>query len=501
MNKREKVYPYNHLTKYILMWYKYIVKIKGRLRLWVDSEIQLKIVLFALISLAIACAVVSIVTFYSIWSAVGDQLLRIEGVEQIYTASLRRFILTSSFLIILLAVLTALGMLIITHRVAGPAYRIRTILKDLYEGKNPTFALRKGDALKPLLEEIEKLAARYNDIGKSALAVIERWKSTEVRDMSLNLALKELENKLVYLSISEERERGEIKRKGGFSLIEIIIFCFIAITLLTLFVGLAFNSREFSRAMGCINNMKNISQAIENFQADYRASPRNLADLYPRYITDNRTFKCPADRTSDANSYEKFYIGRFFAEEDGQKVFLVCPRHNRGQKSVGAYLSYAVDIGKNSGVLWSGLPAKFGEVYSGGTLQFVDGTTVEINSGKVGLLASFTDNEGKLYHIIYTMEGEEGSFTVDHQGDSRFEVITPAVIAGVEGTKFIVRNSLAGNNLISSIAVLEGMVKVQDRSQDTSGSVVKPNQTQAVSVINATDVIKKKWVPRKPKKR
>ena len=209
MNKREKVYPYNHLTKYILMWYKYIVKIKGRLRLWVDSEIQLKIVLFALISLAIACAVVSIVTFYSIWSAVGDQLLRIEGAEQIYTASLRRFILTSSLLIILLTVLTALGMLIITHRVAGPAYRIRTILKDLYEGKNPTFALRKGDALKPLLEEIEKLAARYDDIGKSAVAVVERWKNAEVKDMSLNLALKELENKLVYLSISEERERRE----------------------------------------------------------------------------------------------------------------------------------------------------------------------------------------------------------------------------------------------------------------------------------------------------
>ncbi|MCM8777561.1 MAG: hypothetical protein NC905_04790 [Candidatus Omnitrophica bacterium] len=185
------------------------MKIKGRLKLWVDREIQLKIVLYALISLAIACAVVSIVTFYSIWSEVGDKLVRIEGVEQIYTASLRRFILTTSFLIIILAVLTVLGMVILTHRIAGPAYRIKTILKDLYEGKTPTFALRKGDAFKAMLEEIEKLAGRYDDIGKSALAVIERWKNTEVRDMSLNLALKELENKLVYLSISEERERRE----------------------------------------------------------------------------------------------------------------------------------------------------------------------------------------------------------------------------------------------------------------------------------------------------
>ncbi|MCM8760216.1 MAG: FecR family protein, partial [Candidatus Omnitrophica bacterium] len=248
------------------------------------------------------------------------------------------------------------------------------------------------------------------------------------------------------------------RKKDGFSLVEIIILTFITITLLMLFAGLAFNSREFSRTIGCVNNMKNLSQAIENFQADHRETPRNLADLYPQYITNNRTFKCPADRTSETNSYERFYIGRQITEEDAQKVFLVCPRHNRGSKTVAAYLSYAVAIGKNSDVLWSGLPATFGEVYTGGALRFVDGTTVGINSGKAGLLASFTDNEGKLYHIIYTLEGEEGSLTVDHQGNSRFEVITPAVIAGVEGTKFTVRNTLEDNYIISSIAVLEGLV-------------------------------------------
>lgn len=185
------------------------MKIKGRLRLWVDREIQLKIIIYTLISLVIACAIVSTVTFYSIWSDVGDKILRTEGVEQIYTASLRKFILTNFFLIILLGFLAMLGMLIITHKVAGPAYRIRELLKDIYEGKNPTFSLRKGDALKNMLEEIEKLAARYDEIGKSALTVIERWKNTEVKDMSLTLALKELENKLISISLSEERERRE----------------------------------------------------------------------------------------------------------------------------------------------------------------------------------------------------------------------------------------------------------------------------------------------------
>lgn len=180
-----------------------MVKISGRLRLWVDREIQLKIVVFALISLVVACFVVSIVTFYSIWSDVTEQLAQIETIQQIYTASLKKFVGINLLLVILLALLTLLGMLIITHKVAGPAYRIRKILKDLQEGKNPTFAVRKGDALKPVLEEVEKLARRYDEIGKSALMVIERWKNSEVKDMSLNLALKELENKILYLSLNQ----------------------------------------------------------------------------------------------------------------------------------------------------------------------------------------------------------------------------------------------------------------------------------------------------------
>jgi len=149
----------------------------------------------------------------------------------------------------------------------------------------------------------------------------------------------------------------KMNAKRGFSLIEIIIFCFIAITLLTLFVGLAINSREFAKTVGCVNNMKTIAQAVENFQADYKTTPTNLSDLYPQYVTNEKVFKCPADRTVDTNSYEKYYIGRFIASEKANNVFLACPRHHRKNKTVAAYLSYAVDIGRNKPVQWSGTPA------------------------------------------------------------------------------------------------------------------------------------------------
>lgn len=186
-----------------------IMKLAGRLKLWIDREIQLRFVLYALLSLAIACAIVSITTFYTIWADVSERVLRSGELQQIYAASLRKFIFVNFVLILLLAVLATLGMMLLSHKVAGPAYRIKNILKDLQEGKKPAFTLRKGDALKPMLEEIEKLSVQHNEIGESALKVIERWKNTEVKDMSLTLALKELENKIVYLALAQERERGK----------------------------------------------------------------------------------------------------------------------------------------------------------------------------------------------------------------------------------------------------------------------------------------------------
>ena len=294
--------------------------------------------------------------------------------------------------------------------------------------------------------------------------------------------------------------------KKGFSLIEIIIFCFIAITLFTLFAGLVFNSRDFARTMGCVNNMKNLAQAIENFQADFKMTPVSIGDLYPQYVTNKEILKCPADRTADSNSYDKYYIGRFIASARADNVFLVCPRHNRRNKTVAAYLSYAVEVGKNKKVSWSGIPAEYGGVYTTGSLSFADGTTVQINSGQVGLVSSFTDSAERMYSIIYTPEATEGLITVDHSGDSKFEVITPAVIAGVEGTKFTVRNLVDTAKLLlsSDVNVQEGTVYVEDRSKDATEITVTPKTIQPAVAVNVPAETLNlppglaKQVPRKP---
>ncbi len=290
--------------------------------------------------------------------------------------------------------------------------------------------------------------------------------------------------------------------KKGFTFIEVVIFCFIAITLLTLVAGLGFNSKEFAKTMGCVNNMKNIAQAVEIFQTDHKTTPSDISDLYPAYIESAKALVCPADRNSNGNSYDAFYIGRFIDEGDANKIFLACPRHNRRSKTVAAYLSYAVDIGRSQKVKWSGASAEFGEVYSGGELAFADGTRVQINSGKVGLLSSFVDNENKIYGIVYTLDGAESTLTVTHEGDSKFEVITPAVIAGVEGTQFSVRNWLTDDKIKTSVSVSAGAVAVEDRNLGVKASVVQPNQVFSVAApVGETLSAATKHVPRKPSKK
>jgi len=186
------------------------MKIQGRMNLLVDREIQVRFVVYALISLAVGCILVSIATFYMVWTDIGARMVRSNSISQIYSSSLSRFMSMNFALILTLAVLTTLGMLLLSHKIAGPAYRIKNILKQLQEGKHPAFTLRKGDALKSVAEELEKFANQHKAIGESAIRVIETWKNTEVKDMSLNLALKELENRIIYLSIEEDK-KGEVK--------------------------------------------------------------------------------------------------------------------------------------------------------------------------------------------------------------------------------------------------------------------------------------------------
>ncbi len=298
--------------------------------------------------------------------------------------------------------------------------------------------------------------------------------------------------------------------RKGFSLIEVVIVVFIVAAFILLFAGLVNRSREMGRTMSCINNMKQLVQAIESYQADWKDTPYTLSSLSPVYITNEKVFHCPADRSGE-NSYEDFYVNRPLYEEESRKIILACPRHYRYSKTVAAYLSYAVDIGNTQKVTQNGVsisPQKFGKELFTGQLKFADGTSADVSEGSVGILSSFVDNHGRVYSLIYIPEtGEKVNVEITHEGNSQFEVITPSVIAGVAGTKFAVSASLTGEIYRTVVDVVEGMVKGLRRATGKFFTL-KPGQTlvEESQIWRDEDTStpekekRKKKIPRKPPK-
>jgi len=166
-----------------------------RTKLWIDGEIQLRFVIYIVLLLVSASIIVSIATFTSLWAQLIDSLSAQRDVQGLYATTLKHFILQMTGVTFFLAILACLGAVIISHKVAGPVYRVTSVLKDLQEGKTPTIlTLRKGDALSSLMEELKGFAGFHDRLAKASQRAIVLWKQTQVQDLSLNLALKELED-------------------------------------------------------------------------------------------------------------------------------------------------------------------------------------------------------------------------------------------------------------------------------------------------------------------
>lgn len=281
--------------------------------------------------------------------------------------------------------------------------------------------------------------------------------------------------------------------KKGFSLLELVIITFIGISLIALAAGLYGRSRGLSRTMVCMNNLRQMSMAVENYQSDWRHVPVNLYDLFPRYVKTKGLFECPEDKTSVAtnlpnpNSYDNYYLSRSFAEEDTNKLFLFCPRHFSYGKGVAGFLSYATSIVDNMPVTWNDkpiLPQPQQTGYSTGTFRFADGSTAAVTSAaggyEVRFFGSFRGPDGRIYSLLYLPEnvpaGASGTVTLDHQGDSRFEIVTPAVIAGVSGTKYNISTQyLSNNQTITTITVLSGTVLAEERETGSEEKITASN--------------------------
>ncbi len=157
---------------------------------------------------------VSLITFNSVWSLLVNYLVSAneKNLTQIFETTFKTFAIRITLVTVFLAILAGLGMILVSHRIAGPVYRITQVLKNLQEGKSPSFTLRKGDSLSNLMEEIKSFGTAHLNLISSSRRVLEIWNRTQVQDISLNMALKELEE-----CFEEKVKEKQKTEQGGLS--------------------------------------------------------------------------------------------------------------------------------------------------------------------------------------------------------------------------------------------------------------------------------------------
>jgi hypothetical protein len=114
-------------------------------------------------------------------------------------------------------------------------------------------------------------------------------------------------------------------------------------------------------------------------------------------------------------------------------------------------------------------------------------------------MLSLTDPEGRWYSAICIQEGDAGSLEVTHPAEveSEFEVITPSVITGVAGSRFVVTVEtksldVEGEAFLvtrTGLDVTEGAVWLRDRVSENNNLVSAAGPALSVTSVTGGEAI------------
>ena len=124
----------------------------------INKDLQLKY-LFTIISMiAISVVAVSFVTFYVIWDNVIKEFFFIpEAAKKLGDIFVRTSEIAAGFTLLILAVFSIAG-IFLSHRVAGPLYRVERVAEELSKGNlDIKVQFRKSDELRTLADSLNKM--------------------------------------------------------------------------------------------------------------------------------------------------------------------------------------------------------------------------------------------------------------------------------------------------------------------------------------------------------
>ena len=257
------------------------------------------------------------------------------------------------------------------------------------------------------------------------------------------------------------------------------------VAILAILVSMGYSAlsrgRTMSKSTVCQNNLKQIAAALGLYYNDHHIYPTDdLASSLRDYVGGSpKLFICPADSDPQGDSYSQFYVAR--ADRSTQDYVCGCPRHVNEQSAIALFSSSSAQTLEMRPVRWNGQEVPAGTSVTSGVLRFGDGSQVTIPDGMVvRLIQSFRMHDGRFYSLVGVDINEAGTLDVEVTPGSRFEVVTPAAIAGVQGTRFQVTVTVEGDLYWTRITVEEGAVEVSDRWKEGAGEVLTAGESKEI---------------------
>lgn len=282
-------------------------------------------------------------------------------------------------------------------------------------------------------------------------------------------------------------------KSKGYTLLEVLVTMTIIAILVTILSPVTSKAIAKAKAIRCVGNLKNVSWALEMYLNDYGAYPEDedfdLRERLAEYVDNERVFTCPNDPDPDGNSYEKLYVQRS-GRVWGELFTLGCPNHRKNNVSVVLFQGASTHLGRSEDViLTDGDGSRVivpGEEIKGGKLTFADGSTLKMKGpSHLSLIESFRNPGSPLYSLvrIRSYGPTESSYVaakieIHVAHGSKFELITPAAIAGVQGTDFTLEVSEDSSKYVTVITVSNGRVLGTSRGKARQVIMVEEGESR-----------------------
>lgn len=128
-----------------------------RTNYFVEKKLQLKIAGLILIFTVLMAAITALIIYFSMWDTLGAKLASVYPQGRLMEIFKRANIVLLERMLIIVPIIFIVS-IFISHRIAGPIYKIKKTLDEASEGKTGLrIYLRKTDELKEVADSINKV--------------------------------------------------------------------------------------------------------------------------------------------------------------------------------------------------------------------------------------------------------------------------------------------------------------------------------------------------------